>query len=240
MSHDICGSDEFILISESKELGLHLIELKSGQRINLVEHSEKELHVALQFRYKLNLDGEWLVLQNSRKEFDDLYEFEFWNISQKTKMFEFLSFGELSGTNIIIDTKHNRFISNHSGQFNYYSLSDGTKLGPINLDVERDFSGYNNNENTCWLTDDNKFLIVADGTSPNKVSVYDNATLKKLYTRIQSPDGNWIAFDKDLNYDGSEGALSEVYYVKGIQVLTDYVPKESKHVPGLIEKIMSH
>ena len=239
VSYNICGNGEFILISESKELGLHLIEIKSGQRINLVEHSEKELHVALQFRYKLNLDGEWLVLQKSRKAIDDFYEFEFWNISQKTKMFELISRGELSGTNITIDAKLNRFISNHSGQFNYYSLSDGMKLGAIDLDVERDFSGYNYNENTCWLTDDNKYLIVADGTSPNKVSVYDNATLKKLYTRIQSPDGNWIAFDKDLNYDGSEGALKEVYYVKGLQVLSDYVPKESKHVPGLIEKVMS-
>lgn len=240
VSYNICGNGEFILISESKELGLHLIEIKSGQRINLVEHSEKELHVALQFEYKLNFEGEWLVLQKSRKAFGDFYEFEFWNISQKTKMFELTSLGELSSTNIMIDTKLNRFISNHSGQFNYYSLSDGTKLGQVDLDVEFDFSGYNNNDKTFWLTDDNKYLIVADGTSPNKVSVYDNATLKKLYTRIQSPDGNWIAFDKDLNYDGSEGALKEVYYVKGLQVLSDYVPKEFKHIPGLIEKIMSH
>lgn len=240
VSYNLCGNSEFILICESKESELHLIEIKSGQRVNLFEQSEKDLNVSLQFKYKLNFAGEWLVLQKSRKEFDDLYEFEFWNISQKKKIFEFTSLTDISSLSIVIDSKRNRFISDHSGQFNYYSLSDGMKLGAIDLDVERDFSGYNNNENTCWLTDDNKYLIVADGTSPNKVSVYDNATLKKLYTRIQSPDGNWIAFDKDLNYDGSEGALKEVYYVKSLQVLSEYVPKESKHVPGLIEKIMSH
>jgi len=229
-----------LILQDREKSSLHIIEFATGQKLTVVEDKGESVRVWGEFDSRLNLDGEWLVVQKRRENRDDLFELEFWNISQKKKIFEFTSLTDISSLSLVIDSKRNRFISDHSGQFNYYSLSDGTKLGAIDLDVERDFSGYSNDRNVFWLTDDNKFLIVADGTSPNKVSVYDNATLKKLYTRIQSPDGNWIAFDKDFNYDGSERTLSEVYYVKGLQVLTDYVPKESKHVPGLIEKIMSH
>jgi hypothetical protein len=236
--YKICDSGKILFLDYSKKYALDLIVLENGESINVSGSADYKFKNYLQ-EYRFSPDSEWLVVEKSRKEFDDLYEFEFWNISQKKKIFGFTSLTDINSVSIVVDKKLNRFISNHSGQFNYYSLLDGTKLGKFDLDLEYDFSGNITNENTFWLTDDSKFLIVADGSSPNKVSVYDNATLKKLYTRIQSPDGNWIAFDKDLNYDGSEGALSEVYYVKGLQVLSDYVPEESKHIPGLIEKIMS-
>ena len=77
-------------------------------------------------------------------------------------------------------------------------------------------------------------------TSFDHLSIlWDVGTGKALYTRIQLEGDNWLVYDQDYRFDGTEGAIDYLYLTCGLEVIDLSQVKDSLWVPGLAEKIMN-
>jgi len=95
---------------------------------------------------------------------------------------------------------------------------------------------------TSWLT---SAQFSPDGTSilttslDNKTMLWDVATGKMRYTRLQLSNNDWLVYDEDYRYDGSPGARDYLYFVCGLEIVDMPQMKDALYVPDLAEKIMS-
>lgn len=64
-------------------------------------------------------------------------------------------------------------------------------------------------------------------------------TNKTLYTFLFLPDNNWLVYDEDYHFDGSQGAMDLLYFTCGLEVIDLAQLKDALYVPGLITKIMN-
>jgi len=67
----------------------------------------------------------------------------------------------------------------------------------------------------------------------------NSKTNKTLYTFLFLPDNNWLVYDEDYHYDGSQGARDLLYFTCGLEVIDLAQLKDALYVPGLITKIMN-
>jgi WD40 repeat protein len=91
--------------------------------------------------------------------------------------------------------------------------------------------------NFLQVTTDGKYILSYG--NDHKTILWDVKTGKKLYTRIVLENGDWIVYDNDYHYDGSEGAINKIYYVCGMDIINPADIKESLFVPNLVQRIMS-
>jgi WD40 repeat protein len=94
-----------------------------------------------------------------------------------------------------------------------------------------DHSGYISN--TEFSFDGN--LVLSSATDGYYV-IRDAGTGNKLYTSLQLNDGDWLAFDENYRFDGTENARDYLYFVCGYEVIDLNQLKDALYVPGLIEK----
>ena len=63
---------------------------------------------------------------------------------------------------------------------------------------------------------------------------------KKLYSMFFIGETDYLVFDEYNHYDGSDGAINEVYYTKDNKIISPSELSNKDYVPGLVEKIMSN
>jgi WD40 repeat protein len=83
---------------------------------------------------------------------------------------------------------------------------------------------------------DGKNIITTGGD--HKTIIWDASTGKPLYTRLQLTGNDWLVYDENYRFDGTEGAINYLYFVCGLEVVELAQLKDSLWVPGLAEKIM--
>jgi WD40 repeat protein len=88
----------------------------------------------------------------------------------------------------------------------------------------------------CNFSSDNKFIL-SYGSSDHAIHVWDNMG-KKLYSMLFIGENDYLVFDAFNHYDGSKGALDEVYYVQGDKIISPSELSNKDYVPGLVERIM--
>ena len=69
--------------------------------------------------------------------------------------------------------------------------------------------------------------------------LWDVATGKMRYARLQLSNNDWLVYDEHYRYDGSPGARDYLYFVCGLEIVDLAQMKDALYVPGLVEKIMS-
>ncbi|MDG1841970.1 MAG: caspase family protein [Crocinitomicaceae bacterium] len=70
-------------------------------------------------------------------------------------------------------------------------------------------------------------------------SVWRSKDGKKLYTRLQLENGDWLAYDAHYRFDGTPAAIDYLYLTCGTEIIDLSQVKDSLWVPGLVEKIMT-
>ena len=90
----------------------------------------------------------------------------------------------------------------------------------------------------CNFSSDNKYII-SYGSSDHTIHVWNNLG-KKLYSMLFTGENDYLVFDEFNHYDGSKGALDEVYYVQGDKIISPSELSNKDYVPGLVERIMSN
>ncbi len=130
--------------------------------------------------------------------------------------------------------EHNEFFSTNRR----YRVDIGNKSARIyKAGDNKPFIEVNHEDNLSYLrfVSDNKYLISCG--SDHKTIVWDLKNGRRLYTRIQIGQNDWLVYDDDYRYDGSPAARDLVYYVCGMEMVQ---PKEKDplYVPNLVEKIM--
>jgi WD40 repeat protein len=91
--------------------------------------------------------------------------------------------------------------------------------------------------NSIVLSPDDRFLIST--SLDHKTILWETATGKPLYTRLQLKDNDWLVYDEHYRFDGTPGAIEKLYFTCGLEVIDLAQMKDSLWVPGLVEKIMS-
>jgi WD40 repeat protein len=72
----------------------------------------------------------------------------------------------------------------------------------------------------------------------HKTILWDAATGKPLYTRLQLTGDDWLVYDEDYRFDGTEGAIEKLYFVCGLEIIELSQVKQSLRVRNLVKKIM--
>jgi WD40 repeat protein len=97
-------------------------------------------------------------------------------------------------------------------------------------------TGHSNRVQTATYSPDGKTIITTG--ADRKTIIWDAATGKPLYTRLQLTGNDWLVYDEDYRFDGTEGAINYLYFACGLEVVELAQLKDSLWVPGLAEKIM--
>jgi WD40 repeat protein len=90
-------------------------------------------------------------------------------------------------------------------------------------------------EFVSFSPDGSSFLIQGQ----NSVMLWDASSMKKLYTRLQYKDNDWLVHDEHFRYDGSPGARERLHFVCGLEIIELNQLKDALYVPGLASKIMN-
>jgi len=90
----------------------------------------------------------------------------------------------------------------------------------------------------CKFSHDDK-LIISYGRRDHVIQVWNNLG-KKLYSMFFIGESDCLVFDEYNHYDGSDGAINQVYYTQDNKIISPSELSNKDYVPGLIEKIMSN
>jgi len=110
-----------------------------------------------------------------------------------------------------------------------WSLNAGTLV--------RSLEGHKNWCYSVHLTEDDKYLITTG--ADYQTIVWDFPSGRKLYTRLQLTNNDWLVFDENYRYDGSPGGRELLYFVCETEIIGLTQMKDALYVPGLAEKIMT-
>ncbi len=90
--------------------------------------------------------------------------------------------------------------------------------------------------NSATFSPDGEYVLTASWD--NKTILWDATTGKQLYTRLQLKNNDWLIYDEDYHFDGSEGAINYLYLTCGLEIIDLAQVKDSLWIPGLAGKIM--
>jgi hypothetical protein len=97
--------------------------------------------------------------------------------------------------------------------------------------------GHSNSIYNAIFSADGKYFCTIG--ADHKTILWETATGKPLYTRLQLKDNDWLVYDEHYRFDGTPGAIEKLYFTCGLEVIDLAQMKDSLWVPGLVEKIMS-
>ena len=61
-----------------------------------------------------------------------------------------------------------------------------------------------------------------------------------LYLIPNHGENDYLVFDENNHYDGTQGAMEQVFYTSGNNIVSPAELSNKDYVPGLVEKIMSN
>ena len=151
-----------------------------------------------------------------------------WN-SQNGRLITTLldSFGEV--TNVLFNEDDSRLLSSHKGAAVLWDLKTNKQIATL--------TGHYDNT-ICSFSSDNK-LVVTYGRKDHVIHFWNNNG-NKLYSLLFTGEKDYLVFDEQNHYDGSKGALEQVYYTQGNKIISSLELSNKDYVPGLVEKIMSN
>ena len=82
---------------------------------------------------------------------------------------------------------------------------------------------------------DNIYIV----TFRNELVSYDLKKMKTNFTFLFFNKRDYLVYDEDYHYDGSQGARDLLYFTCGLEVIDLAQLKDALYVPGLITKIMN-
>ena len=86
------------------------------------------------------------------------------------------------------------------------------------------------------FTPDGKHVVTTG--DDHKTILWDVESGKQLYTRLQLKNNDWLVYDEDYHFDGSEGAINYLYLTCGLEIIDLAQVKDSLWIRGLSGKIM--
>ncbi len=151
---------------------------------------------------------------------------------------------EATSGNLLQDLKGHTYSVN-SAQFSpdgkYIVTASWDKTGKIwevaSGKILQDLIGHADWVNSAQFSPDGKYILTA--SNDNTAKIWEVASGKMLYTQLQLLNNDWLIYDENYRYDGSEGARELLYFVCGIEVIDLAQMKDALYVPGLAEKIMN-
>jgi WD40 repeat protein len=96
--------------------------------------------------------------------------------------------------------------------------------------------GHTSDVNSAVFSPDGRHVLTS---ADHKTILWDAATGKPLYTRLQLENNDWLVYDEHYRFDGTLGAIDYLYLTCGLEVIDLAQVKDSLWVPGLVEKIMN-
>ena len=96
--------------------------------------------------------------------------------------------------------------------------------------------GHEGSVNTANFSPDAKYILT---TGNDNRSIYWNAkTGKIIYTHLQFMDGDWLLYDENYRFDGTEKARNLLYFTCGLEIVNLNQFKDALYVPGLATKLL--
>ena len=101
-----------------------------------------------------------------------------------------------------------------------------------------ELSGHTNMVYQAVYSADGKNIIT--NSFDNVTRVWDSGTSELLYSFVQIDDNDYLQFDKDGHYDGTERAREMLYYTCGLEAIDLDQFKDLSWEPGLVSKILGN
>jgi DNA repair exonuclease SbcCD nuclease subunit len=98
-------------------------------------------------------------------------------------------------------------------------------------------NGHSGPINSALFSPDGKYIITTG--SDHKTILWDAATGKPFYTRLQLEGNDWLVYDEHYRFDGTQGAIDQLYFVCGLEVVELNQVKDSLRVHNLVQRIMN-
>ena len=100
------------------------------------------------------------------------------------------------------------------------------------------FVGHTNSVNSVSFSPNGKTFIST--SFDNTIKLWDVATGKELATLIPIDSTDWIVTTPSGLFDASEGAMQQMHFVQGMEVIELTQLKARYYEPGLLQKIMNN
>ncbi len=100
----------------------------------------------------------------------------------------------------------------------------------------RTLLGHTSLVNSAKFSSDGKYIITTG--SGHRTIIWNASTGKQLYIRLQLKNNDWLIYDNDNHFDGSEGAINYLYLTCGLEIIDLTQVKDSLWIPGLAGKIL--
>jgi WD40 repeat protein len=84
---------------------------------------------------------------------------------------------------------------------------------------------------------DGKYILTT--SADHKTILWETATGKALYTRLQLKDNDWLVYDEHYRFDGTPGAIEKLYFVCGLEIVELNQFRKLLYVPHLVERILN-
>ncbi|MEO5942694.1 MAG: caspase family protein [Ferruginibacter sp.] len=81
-----------------------------------------------------------------------------------------------------------------------------------------------------------KYLFTA--TFDRRVLIWDLSTNKIIATLVFFEAGDWVVADETGRFDGTQGGMKKMYYVKNLQIITLESAFEKFYTPGLLSSLL--
>jgi WD40 repeat protein len=127
-------------------------------------------------------------------------------------------------------------------KFNEYYFNDSysNKLTSVNFEEPKTlkkFEGHTGEIMSEVFFNEGKNLLTS--SNDHKTILWDVATGKPIYTRLQLEGDDWLVYDTNYRFDGTPGAIEKLYFVCGLEVVELNQVKDSLYVPNLVQRIMN-
>lgn len=138
----------------------------------------------------------------------------------------------VSSVNFSSDGKY--LVSGHYFEENTVKVWDFTTGEEL-----KSFQGHTGKVKSAQFSSDGKNIVST--SDDGSVKIWDVATGKCKVTRYDVPNSNdWIAVTPDGRFDGTDGGMKLLYYVKDLEVIPLESFYEKFYTPGLVAQIMNN
>lgn len=102
----------------------------------------------------------------------------------------------------------------------------------------REYKGHKSTIRSLAFAPNGSFLI--SGSSDNTAKIWSTSTGAELATLMALGAEDWLVIAPNGLFDASEGAMNQLYFVAGLEIIAMDQLKERYYEPGLLAKVMGY
>ena len=209
------SADGKYVVTASYDNTARIWDVKSGNNLQILKGHTGEIRSV-----SFSTDGKYLVTAS----YDS--SVRVWEVSKGKELYKLMHSNLVASASFSSDGKYVVSASwDHTSKI--WDVANGKEL-QILL--------HSNLLGSASFSKDGKYIIT-NGLDHNTI-IWDPSTGKQLYTRLQLINDDWLVYDEDNHFDGSEGAINYLYLTCGLEVIDLTQVKDSLWIPGLAGKIM--